>query len=191
MGEAFFAVFDDNYADIWAFIRRRVHSAVDADDLTAEVFATAWRRVGELPREEERRPWLFGVARNVMRNHRRSITRRERLQGKLIRSLPTQPDSNSGSSLDGELWIALAKLSDGDRDLLLMRSWDQLAVTEIAIILQCSPNAVSSRLRKARIRLKEHLDQTDLAHGGDAGVEPTRTDLIGSARIETREGSPE
>ena len=191
MEEAFVAVFDDNYVDIWAFVRRRVHSAADADDLTAEVFVTAWRRVGEMPREQERRPWLFGVARNVIRNHRRSIVRRERLQGKLIRNLPTQPKSNDGSSLDGELWSALARLSDDDRDLLLMRSWDPLAVTEIAIILQCSPNAVSSRLRKARIRLKEHLGQTDLVRGGDVRVEPARTDLIGSTRIETSEGSPE
>ncbi len=66
-----------------------------------------------------------------------------------------------------ELWAALARLSADDRDLLLMRAWDGLAVSDIAVLLDCTPNAASIRLTRARDRLAAAMGPTDLA--------PTRT----------------
>lgn len=64
---------------------------------------------------------------------------------------------NAVTSVDGTLWSALSALSAEDRDLLMMRAWDELAVGEIATILGCTANAASVRLHKARIRLGEEL----------------------------------
>jgi RNA polymerase sigma-70 factor (ECF subfamily) len=63
----------------------------------------------------------------------------------------------------GVLWRALARLSSEDRDLLIMRAWDELPVTEMAGLLGCTPNAVSLRLHKARRRLADALDRTESA----------------------------
>ena len=82
---------------------------------------------------------------------------------------------------DDALWHALAELSGDDRDLLLMRAWDQLSVTDIAVLLECTANAVSLRLHKARNRLKAELDKLrppevvrkDPKPNGNEALEPT------------------
>ncbi len=156
--EAFSAFFDANFTDVWNYLRRRVAISADADDLAAEVFSVAWRRRHELPPPEEQRLWLFGVARNNLRNHQRSTTRQLRLVGRL-QDYSTDHDAVEPIQRDDALWHALAELNADDRDLLLMRAWDQLSVTDIAVLLECTTNAVSLRLHKARHRLKAELDK--------------------------------
>lgn len=163
---AFSEMFDRCFDDIWGYVRRRVNDGSDADDVTAEVFSVAWRRRGELPVPDERRLWLFGVAQNVVRNHHRSVFRQLRLAGRLAGLAET---NGAGIDLverniierDETLWHALAKLSDPDRELLLMRAWDGLGTSEIAVILECTPNAASVRLTKARAKLQRELGKKD------------------------------
>ncbi|MFF4772697.1 RNA polymerase sigma factor [Microtetraspora fusca] len=74
------------YADLLAYIRRRVDSHDDAADALAETFATAWRRLPDVPDGHAARLWLYGVARRVLPNGRRTATRRSasgvsRIQG--------------------------------------------------------------------------------------------------------------
>jgi len=163
--DAFSALFDQHHRAIWSFVRRRVINAADADDVSADVFTVAWRRWGVVPAQNERRLWLFGIARNVLRNHHRSSVRQQRLASRLAvvceRDLLVEPVERSN-----ELWLALAQLSEADRDLLIMRAWDQLPVTDIAVLLDCSPNAVSLRLHKARGRLAAEL-QRHQPHGDE------------------------
>jgi RNA polymerase sigma-70 factor (ECF subfamily) len=66
----------------------------------------------------------------------------------------------------------LASLNDDDREVVIMRCWDGLAVTDIAAVLDCTPNAVSVRLHKARRRLIDRLDGTDSVIGGHVSVDP-------------------
>lgn len=157
--------------DVWRFVRRRTASATDADDVTAEVYATAWRRRADLPEPDARRLWLFGVARNVLANHRRADTRRARLGGRLA-ALPAAPVEGPEAAADPGLWRALAALDEDDRELLLLRAWDGLAVTDLAVLLGCTPNAASLRLQKARRRLAAELARTDDGAGGQVGVDP-------------------
>lgn len=163
----------EHFDDIWRYARRRCQSPEDADDVAAEVFATACRRglADGLPSPDERRVWLFGVARRVLANQRRSAVRRDRLHLRLAQE--PRPPSPETEVTDDSLWRALGELSDDDRDLILMRAWDQISVTDIAVILDCTPNAVSVRLHKARGRLAEQLDQTDLRDGGHETAIPT------------------
>ncbi|MCB0993889.1 MAG: sigma-70 family RNA polymerase sigma factor [Acidimicrobiales bacterium] len=159
-----------NFDDVWRFVRRRVHDRDDADDVTAEVFAVAWRRLADLPPESERRLWLFGTARHVLANHDRSRRRRERLQ---VRIASTQSiDHIELAESDDTLWRGLAALGADDRELLLLRAWEQLTVSDIAALLGCTPNAASQRLATARRRLAAQLadGRTD---PGDTGHEMT------------------
>ncbi|MFC4908357.1 RNA polymerase sigma factor [Actinomadura gamaensis] len=73
--------------EILGYLARRTEPAEDAADLMAEVSATAWRRVDDLPPGDEARPWLYGTARKVPANHRRGRPRRDRLAGRLREAL--------------------------------------------------------------------------------------------------------
>ncbi len=141
--------------DIWRYIRRRVATNEDADDLAADVFSVAWRRAAhELPTEEQRL-WLFGVARRIVAAHGRAAHRRSGLLTRLApTATPIQPPDLAERDA---LARALAQLPERDREVLLLRAWDGLSVGEIATLLQVTPNAVSVRLSKTRRRLAAAL----------------------------------
>jgi RNA polymerase sigma-70 factor (ECF subfamily) len=153
--DSFNELFRAHFGSVWGFVRRRTESDADADDVTAETFAVAWRRGDELASEPDRL-WLFGVARGVLANHRRSRERQQRLHLRLA-SAERPPETRA----DGEpvLAAALAELSEDDRELLLLRAWDGLEVAEIARVLDISAANVSSRLYKARSRLRSLVDR--------------------------------
>lgn len=175
--DAFEAFVRADFTDVWRFVRRRVDSTADADDVTAEVFATAWRRRDEAPPAEERRLWVFGVARLTLRNHHRSGVRRDRLHLRLVDGTATTTEP---VERDDTVWRALASLDPDDRDLLIMRAWDGLAVNDIAVVLGVSANAVSQRLAKARTRLAAAMAAVD---PGDPAGEPTVVATVRSAPV--------
>lgn len=164
----FSALFDLHFAEVWRFARRRCVGTDEADDAAAEAFAVAWRRRDDLPPTDDVRLWLLGTTRRVLANQRRSAGRRDRLRHRIevaTVALPPGPDpADVIADRDADpLPAALAGLSDDDRELLVMRAWDGLAVTDIARLLDVTPNAVSVRLHKARTRLSALLDGTDAA----------------------------
>ena len=174
--EAFDAFVRTNFADVWRFVRRRVDGNADADDVTADVFATAWRRRDESPPDDERRLWLFGVARLTLRNQRRAGVRRTRLHLRVVDATAT---TTGPVEPDDTVWRALASLDADDRELLLMRAWDGLAVNDMAVVLGISANAVSQRMAKARTRLAGALERVDPGDPAGAAVAPaslSRTD---------------
>lgn len=164
----------DAFDDVWRFVRRRVADAADADDVTAEVFATAWRRRESWPPEAERRLWLFGVARNTLANHHRSGRRREATVLRLVAQPRPDEGRDDPARRDDSVTRALAALPAAERDLLVMRAWDGLAVSEIATLLDITANAASQRLARARDRLAAELAATDPDRAGHGGDEPDR-----------------
>lgn len=169
--QEFQALFEAHFADVWRFARRRCASGADADDISAEVFAVTWRRWGDFPADQARF-WLFGVARRVLANHRRSVDRQTRLRGQVAQESSLSVIDDYGSETDGALRRALAALSEEDRELLIMQAWDELPVAAIAALLGCSRNAASLRLFKARRRLAAELERKKPAAKGHIEVEP-------------------
>lgn len=163
-----------NFDDVWRFVRRRTLNASDADDVTSQVFVTAWRRREDMPSGDEQRLWLFGVARLSLSNHRRAAQRQSNLRLRLIDTAPRDP--YVADPVEGRLTEAFGALLPDDREILMMRAWDGLAVTEIAGLLGCSPNAASLRLHKARRRLQLLLEEKDQTRAGHVPVEPTGED---------------
>lgn len=155
--EAFVSLFHEAFADVWKFARRRCTASADADDVAAETFAVAWRRRRDAPGAESRL-WLFGIALRVIANQHRSAARQERLRLRLVEDA-SPPTGDESPAYDGTLLAALAALSPDDRELLIMRAWDDLPVTDMAHLLACSPNAVSLRLHKARRRLMVAIEK--------------------------------
>jgi RNA polymerase sigma-70 factor (ECF subfamily) len=140
-----------------------------ADEVTARVFLIAWRRRESVPAEPL--PWLYGVARRVLSEERRGAARRGALRERLYSS-----DANRPSELpelgDVELAAALARLSNTDREALLLRYWEELPPEQVAIALGCSRATLAVRLHRAKARLRRTL--ADAARSDDActaGVE--------------------
>lgn len=155
---AFRFAFDHHYRDVLAYASRRVGSA-DAEDITAEAFAIAWRKWASAP-PEAIRPWLFGIARNVLSNRRRSIRRQERLAAKLASSPAPETET---AAVDPDVLSALAALSEREREIVYLHCWEDLAPREIGVVLGCTANAASIRLHRA----KRHLEQLLAERTGD------------------------
>jgi RNA polymerase sigma-70 factor, ECF subfamily len=167
--ERFNALYAEHVEAVRRYVWRR--DAVSCDDVVAETFLVAWRRIDSAP--SDARPWLIGVARNVLLNARRSARRRDALSRRLAATAPRNAASPSRESELVE--TALAKLSEKDREVLLLSVWDDLDRSAIANILGCSKANVSVRLHRARRRLDAALAATGavrhaLIPGGSSDV---------------------
>lgn len=152
--DRFQQIFDACYPSVVAYARRRTDHAT-ADDVVAETFLVAWRRLDDVPADTPL-PWLYGVARRNLANQRRGLDRRIRLASRL-RSL--HPRTGPGDNAEHHyLLVALSRLPSRDQEVLRLAAFEQLTATEIAAVLDCSPNAAALRLSRARRRLRDTLD---------------------------------
>lgn len=163
---AFEALYADTADAVFRYALRRTGREADADDVVAETFAIAWRRLADLPARREL-PWLYGVARRVLANHRRGLRRRVQLSSRL-EALP-RPSVEFEGDLVGRaeadvVLAAMAELRPKDREILLLAAWEGLSHAEIGTVLGCSENASAIRLHRARQRLSEvsEKDNVDL-----------------------------
>ncbi|MCO5991956.1 RNA polymerase sigma factor [Actinoallomurus rhizosphaericola] len=142
---------------VLGYVMRRAENGHDAADVLAETFLIAWRRLDDVPAGDGARPWLYGVARRVLANHRRGERRRSALGDRLRAELgpvirPAEDRDGSGAVAE-----AFRGLSEDDRELLSLVGWEGLDAGEIATVLGCSRNAVRIRLHRARKRFARAL----------------------------------
>lgn len=156
-------LFRTQFPYLLAYFRRRLSDAAEAEDLAAETFAIAWRRLGDAPDAIDQLPWLYGVARRVLSNQRRSRQRREALLERLTSQPPRDPyrvDSAVEWREELERVVhALRQLSQDEQEILTLVAWEGLSVSQLAIGLGCSQNAASIRLHRARRRLADLADR--------------------------------
>ncbi|AEV81088.1 RNA polymerase sigma70 factor [Actinoplanes sp. SE50] len=161
--EEFAALFDRHAPHIHRYLARRLGDQV-ADDLVAETFLTAFRRRDTFwPGPHDARPWLYGIATNLVAQHRRDEARALRLR----HAVAPDPDSFchadqvaadvTAAALRDALTAALATLADGDRDVLLLIAQEELTYEQVAVALDIPVGTVRSRLHRARTALKAAL----------------------------------
>jgi len=161
-----FGVLFDKYAPlIYRYIARRI-GRPGTEDLVAETFIAAFggRHRYDLARSDAR-PWLYGIATNIIGRHGRDELRQMRISqaidGKAI--VPGHADrvslDTTAQSLRGDLMIALAGLAVGDRDVLVLIAWEDLTYEEVADALAIPVGTVRSRLHRARMQLRPVLQQ--------------------------------
>jgi RNA polymerase sigma-70 factor, ECF subfamily len=159
----FRAVYTDNYHRVLGYLLRRTDRREDAEDVVAETFLIAWRRLEDMPPGPAARPWLYGIARNVLANHRRGEQRRGRLSGRLHGAFAlssahfAEPDHEVA-----RVAAAFARLRRDDREVLALVAWEELDPGEIATVFGCSRNAARIRLHRARRRLARELRGNDV-----------------------------
>lgn len=148
-------LFRDHAAAILGYLARRVDPVEDAADLMSDVMLTAWRRRNTIPTHPEDLLWLYGVARNVLANYRRSNRRRSAATQALadeLRATTAHVLQPSAEVLD--IRSALARLEESDRELLTLTAWEGLSSAEVAIVVGMPASTVRTRVARARETLK-------------------------------------
>ncbi|MCW6007878.1 RNA polymerase sigma factor [Micromonospora sp. CPCC 205371] len=163
-----FAVIYDRYAaTLYRYAHQRV-GAESADDVVAEAFLAAFRGRGQYDLSRpDARPWLFGILTRKLASHHRKEKARYRA---MARAAPDGvldgPADEVATRVIADaarrpLAAALAGLSRGDRDVLLLVAWGQLSYDEVAAALKIPPGTVGSRLNRARRKVREALGGVD------------------------------
>lgn len=146
---AFSSLYREHYSAIHRYFLRRGHDEQIARDLTADVFATAWRRWTQC---SVTLPWLYGVARNINTGHHRTTTRHRML----IARLNQQPSQHNEADATEAVVVrqALLRLRPPDQEILMLSAWEGLLPKDLAQVLGCSTTAATVRLHRARRRLR-------------------------------------
>lgn len=162
--ETFSTIFDRHAPHIHRYLARRL-GVPAADDLLAETFLAAFRRRDRFDTTHpDARPWLYGIATRIVGQHRRNEEREYRLREAYVPATSEASHANrvatavAAQSLRRPLLEALAGLSAGDRDVLLLIAWEELRYEEVAAALSIPVGTVRSRLNRARRLLRERLD---------------------------------
>jgi len=150
--EAFEELFARHRQALLAFFRRRLESAARAEDLAQETFLAVIRGSTRYQPRALVRTYLYGIAWNLLCHERRRQSRED------------PPAGQASRSPEEVLWVreALGKLESTDREILMLREYEQLTYLEIANLLSVPINTVRSRLFRARMALKACLEPGDV-----------------------------
>ncbi len=162
--DLFAVIFDRHAPYVHRYLARRLGREA-ADDLVAETFLVAF---GKRERYDSSRmdacPWLYGIATNLVGEHRRQEAKQFRLRS----AIAPEPDEVShaervvaqvaAQAMGSMLGAALADLSTGDRDVLLLIAWEGLSYDEVAVALGIPVGTVRSRLNRARKQVRAVLE---------------------------------
>ncbi|RNF78165.1 RNA polymerase sigma factor [Streptomyces botrytidirepellens] len=151
----FTALYVRDHPRVCAFVHRRSGDRGAAEELTAEVFRTAWERM--TAGQDVGTGWLFVTARNLLSNHYRSVARLTELHHTIADALGRAPASGQ----DNAVLDALDRLPAAHREVLLLSYWDGLSATEAGEVLGCSTSAVWVRLHRARKAFRHVYDRPE------------------------------
>lgn len=146
--------------DLLAYALRRSATPEDAADVLSETYLIAWRKLHKIPSGDQARLWLFGIARNVIRQTADRRRSRDALVERLARELRDAIEFDA-APLNGpterSLQAALASLPERDREILKLAAWEGLTPQEIAAVIGIPANLVRVRLHRARARVAARL----------------------------------
>jgi RNA polymerase sigma factor (sigma-70 family) len=143
---------------VYRYFRRRTDNATTAEDLCAEVFRITWEKTGQDASLSVM--VVFGIAKNVLRNHDRSALRASSLLGALQLERDSVRDRD-----ESRIQEALSKLAADDREVLLLTYWDGFSSVEVSDLLDTSATAIRMRLHRARKALSRLLDEETQPQG--------------------------
>ncbi|WP_246173218.1 RNA polymerase sigma factor [Arthrobacter gandavensis] len=169
-------LYDRHAASVFRYAARRAGEFA-ADDVTGETFLVAWERLGSYDlNHPDARPWLFGIATNLLRRHHRTESRMLKSAAKAaLRDAVPDESERVASRTDafvatGKIAAALKAMPAIDRDTLLLYAWGDLTYEGIAEALEVPVGTVRSRLNRARRTLRNDIgllefDDKEKKHG--------------------------
>jgi RNA polymerase sigma-70 factor, ECF subfamily len=154
--EAFVELFERYREPVYGFFRRRLENPGSAEELAQECFLALLQNVKRYEPRASFRSYLYGIAMHLVAAERRKVGREvaenEKLDDRAI-------GGNAAEGRDAGIWVrkALEHLGKDEREILMLREYEQLSYEEIASLLRVPVNTVRSRLFRARLALKEQL----------------------------------
>jgi|SRR5215471_3745907 len=157
--EAFEELFARYRGPLFGFFHRRLESSERAEDLTQETFLAVIRGASRYQPRAQLRTYVYGIALKLLAAERRKQTTSPPIEADQEPAIDQLPDK--------ALWVrqSLEKLEPSERAILMLREYEQLSYAEIAELLRVPINTVRSRLFRARMALKEHLESQSKVHG--------------------------
>jgi RNA polymerase sigma factor (sigma-70 family) len=149
----FRALFVATYPALARYARHRGLNRDEAEDLIASTYEVAWRRGHRVPDGDEALLWLYKVAFNQLRNHRRRQHRDRNLSLRLLVPGPVAPPGEPSDLSVETIRRALNRLSDDDRELIILVAAEGLSPAQAGVVLGCGSTAARTRLHRARTRL--------------------------------------
>jgi RNA polymerase sigma factor (sigma-70 family) len=172
--EQFAAIFDRHFAPVFRFAERRV-GRDQASEVASEAFARAYAKRGSFREDAvDALPWLLGIASKLILHERRRFVRYLAAVERVSADVHTSDRDGDLGSVDRRLdapaeWArmraALMTLSDTDRELLLLVTWDELSYDEAAAVLDLPLGTVRSKLHRAKARLRDLLEPSGRTRG--------------------------
>src|SRR6266478_7200987 len=149
---AFEELFARYHKPLYGFFGRRLNNPERAEDLAQETFLAVIRAASRYEPRALVRTYLYGIALKLVAAERRKQTRNSPLP--LLETMPA-----AGDASDEVLWVrqAIGKLDPSEREILMLREYEELSYSEIAELLRLPVNTVRSRLFRSRMALKSSL----------------------------------
>jgi len=165
---AFEELFARSHEPLYGFFRRRLNHPERAEDLAQDTFLAVIRAASRYEPRALFRTYLFGIALKLL-----SAERRKQL--KSITAAELDPEPTTGGAPETGLWVrqALDRLDGLEREILMLREYEQLSYSEIADLLRIPLNTVRSRLFRSRLRMRSHLEAGDRLNPGLRTMEAT------------------
>jgi RNA polymerase sigma-70 factor (ECF subfamily) len=147
----FWALYSKHSTRIYNYLLWFLGSREDAEDLTSTIFLKAREEYQTLRHSERAQAWLWAITRNTALNFRRDRSKRMQTERNPAGSLSQHENGDRKIRLR----LALGRLSNHDRDILILREYHGFSYAELADMLQSSIPAIKSRLFRAREKLRE------------------------------------
>lgn len=159
--DAFREIFERHASTVHAYARKRIGMTA-GEEILAQTFLTAFEKRARFDLSyESARPWLLGIATNIIRHHLREEREHLTALGKMFREQPETPVDDvarlDAQRLRPRLIVALLALSDDDRETFLLLALGQLTYEEVASALRIPIGTVRSRIHRARMHLRERV----------------------------------
>jgi RNA polymerase sigma-70 factor (ECF subfamily) len=156
--DAFEQLFQRYRGPLYGFFRRRLNDIARAEDLTQETFVAVVQATSRYEPRARVRTYLYGIALNLLAAERRKLGKSD-LPSDAVR------EARTGGSPDPTIWVqeALEKLAPVEREILMLREYEQLSYSEIGDMLRLPLNTVRSRLFRSRMSLRQYLEPAQQA----------------------------
>lgn len=152
------------FKSVHAYCRRRTDPG-RVDDVTAEVFLVAWRKIDQVPEGVAALPWLYRVAYGVLTNVWRGVSRQKRLRQKLdaigVESAAPADEYVVIRQEAQQILHAMDLLKGSQQEVLRLSVWEGLSGSELAVALDVSVDAARQRLSRARRELVNAYNRLD------------------------------
>ena len=150
-------IYTEYSGKVMGYIRARIRSSAEAEDLHSEVFEKILKKIGEFdPSKASLNTWIFTITRNTVIDHFRRAKPSEELDENLSDNVELDEDLLNSETLS-ELAAALKRLPEQMRDIIVLRYYDGKPLTEIADLMNLSYGAVKLRHQNAVLMLRQAL----------------------------------